>query len=134
MNTATSIQIVRQAYDAVSAQDMRGLVSRMSRDVVWRVPEMPGVAFAGEWRGHSGVEQFFAHVARTQDVVEFQPEQFIAQDDAVVVLGRFVMLVKATGLTSRSDWAHVWTLSDGAIVRFQEYVDTATVRAAHASA
>lgn len=70
---------------------------------------------------------------QSQEIVEFQPQQFIAQDDAVVVLGLFDMRVKATGRLSRSEWAHVWTLRDSLIVRYQEQVDTAAVRAAHAS-
>jgi uncharacterized protein len=48
-----------------------------------------------------------------------------------VVLGRFVMHVKATGKESRSEWAHAWTVKEGVITHMQEYVDTAAVSRAH---
>ena len=133
VTAATNVQIIHQTYAAIGSADMPGVLQRMSREIIWRVPEMVEVPFAGEWRGHQGVEEFFTRVAKAQEVVAFQHHQFVAQEQTVVVLGHFVMRVRATGRLSRSDWAHVWTLSEGLIVRFQEYVDTAAVRAAHAS-
>ncbi len=133
MTTGTHTQTIQQAYAAIAAQDIPAFQRLMARDIDWIVPEMPGVPFAGEWRGHQGVTEFFARLDASQEIVEFQPAQFVAQETTVVVLGHFVMRVKATGRLSRSEWAHVWTLRDGLIVRMQEYADTATVRAAHAA-
>jgi ketosteroid isomerase-like protein len=103
----------------------------LADNVQWKVPAMANVPFAGTWRGRQHVGEFFHKVAETQEQVEFAPEYFIAQDDKVVVLGRFVNHVKATGKQSRSDWAHVWTVQDGVITHMQEYVDTAAVSQAH---
>lgn len=66
----------------------------------------------------------------TQEDIEFRPEQFIAQHDTVIVLGRFVMRVKATDREFTSDWAHCWTIRSGRVTRFREYVDTAAVTSA----
>ena len=92
---------------------------------------MANVPFAGTWRGRQQIGEFFRNVAETQERVEYAPEHFIAQDDKVVVLGHFVMRVKATGKESRSEWAQVWTVKDGVITHMQEYVDTAAVSQAH---
>jgi hypothetical protein len=132
MSEQENVQVVQRAYEAASQGDMRSLKNLMTADVVWRLPQMPSVPFAGEWLGRDGVERFFATVAQSQDMMEFQPEHFIAQGDSVVVLGRFEMRVKATGHISRSEWAHVWTLKDRQVSLFREYVDTAAVIAAHA--
>jgi ketosteroid isomerase-like protein len=129
----TNTQTIQQAYAAIAGQNMPSLQRLIARDIVWIVPEMSGVPFAGEWRGQQGVAQFFARLEESQEIVEFQPVQFVAQKATVVVLGHFVMRVKATARLSRSEWAHLWTLRDGLIVRMQEYVDTAAVRAAHAA-
>jgi uncharacterized protein len=64
----------------------------------------------------------------------FELEEYIAQGDKVVVLGRFLMRLKATGREFGSDWAHVWTVKGGKIVCFSEYVDTAAVSRAHTAA
>ena len=92
---------------------------------------MANVPFAGTWRGRQQIGEFFRKVAESQEQVEYTPEHFIAQDDTVVVLGRFVMHVKATSKESRSEWAQVWTVKDGVITHMQEYVDTAAVSRAH---
>ena len=42
----------------------------------------------------------------------------------MVVLGQDTAVVKATGKTFTEAWAHVFTIKNGKIVRFQEYIDT----------
>ena len=95
------------------------------------MPPIANVPFAGTWQGREQVGEFFRKMAEVQEIVEFEPEDFVAQGDKVVVLGRFWMHVKATGRDSRSEWAHVWTVKEGAITHMQEYVDTAAVSRAH---
>jgi uncharacterized protein len=131
MREQENIQLVQSAYRAASQGDMSALTSLLTTDIVWCLPQMSGVPFAGEWRGREEVEKFFATVAQSQELVEFQPEQFIAQDDTVVVLGYFTMRVRATDRISRSQWAHIWTLTNHQVSQFREYVDTAAVVAAH---
>lgn len=82
--------------------DMQSLLNLLAADVQWQVPEMEHVPFAGTWQGHAGIKQFFFTVAEVQETIEFEPQEFIAQEDKMVVLGRFVMRIKATGNTVRS--------------------------------
>ncbi len=124
-------RLVRQAYQCVKAGDMAALLGLLAEDVEWQVPQMEKVPFAGTWHGREQVEQFFSTVARAQDAVEFEPEGFIAQDDKVVVLGRFSWRVKSTGRLSVSAWAHVWTINNGRVTQLREYVDTAAVMSAY---
>src|SRR5262245_52005711 len=124
-------QLVQRVYELVGARDLDALLQLFAADVEWQVPAMDGVPFAGTWRGHEGLRRFFSTVADAQDVVRFQPERFVAQDDVVIVLGRFAMRVKATGNDAVSEWAHVWTIEGGKVARFREYVDTANVIRAH---
>src|SRR5262245_11048294 len=110
MSEADNVLLVRSAYRATAQGDMSVLMKLLASDVVWRLPQMQGVPFAGEWQGREDVAKFFASVAQSQEVLDFQPEQFIAQGETVVVLGHFTMRVKATGRISRSDWVHIWTV------------------------
>jgi hypothetical protein len=131
MNEQANRQLVQQAYQSVKAGDVQSLLNSLVEDVRWQLPEMENVPFAGTWHGREQVGQFFSIVAQTQDVVEFEPEEFIAQGDKVVVLGRFSQRVKSTVRVSASDWVHVWTVKDGKVTHFREYVDTAAVSRAH---
>ena len=134
MNEQENTRLVQQFYQSQKTGDIESLLNSLARDVQWVVPEMENVSFAGTWQGRDGVGQFFRIVSEVQDVVEFEPEEYIAQGNKVVVPGRFTMRIKATGRNVSSAWAHVWTLENGQITRFYEYVDTAVVSSAHTAA
>jgi len=134
MNEQENKHSVQQFYHSQKTGDIQSLLNSLARDVQWELPEMENVPFAGKWQGREGVEQFFRKVSEVQDVVEFKPEEYIAQGNKVVVLGRFTMRIKATGRNVSSTWAHVWTVENGQITRFCEYVDTAVVSNAHTAA
>ena len=125
---------MQQAYQSVKAGDFQSFLNALGEDVQWQLPDMENVPFAGTWRGREEVGRFFTTVAQAQDVIEFEPEDFIAQGDKVVVLGRFSSRVKSTGRVSASAWGHVWAVKDGKVTHFREYVDTAAVSRAHTGA
>ena len=134
MDADDNVRLVGKTYERFKSGDISSFLELLAEDVEWQLPAMEQVSFAGAWRGHAGVRQFLERLAATQDVIEFHWDKFIAQDAQVVVIGRFVMRVKATGRLSASEWAHIWTLSDGRVTRFREYVDTAAVSHAHSRA
>lgn len=134
MNEQENIRLVRHTYQSIKAGNVQALLNTLAETVQWQLPEMENVPFAGTWRGRAGVEQFFSKVFAVQDVVAFEPEEFVAQGDKVVVLGRFTMRIKATGRDFSSRWAHVWNLKDNQVTHFYEYVDTAVVSRAHTAA
>jgi uncharacterized protein len=127
-------RLVQQFYESQKAGDIESVLTSLARDIQWVLPEMENVPFAGKWQGREGVGQFFRKVSEVQDVVEFEPEEYITQGNKVVVLGRFTMRIKNTGRNVSSSWAHVWTLENGQITGFYEYVDTAVVSNAHTAA
>ena len=73
-------------------------------------------------------------MARDQEVLEFEPREFIAQGDKVVSLGNYRWRVKDTGREFKSDFVHIFTIRDGKIVRFREHLDTAAAAAAYKKA
>ena len=131
MNEQANTRLVQQAYQSIQTGDFQSFLNALAEDVQWQLPEMENVPFAGTWRGREQVGRFFSTVAQAQDMVEFVPEDFIAQGDKVVVLGRFSARVKSTARVSASAWAHVWTVKEGKASHFREYVDTAAVSRAH---
>jgi ketosteroid isomerase-like protein len=134
MNEQANTRLVQQAYQSIKAGDIQAFLNSFSQDVQWELPDMENVPFAGKWKGHEGVRQFFSKVFEVQDVLEFEPEEYVAQGDKVVALGKFLMRLKATDSEFSSKWAQVWTVKDGKVTRFYEYVDTAVVSRAHTAA
>ena len=89
---------------------------------------LPGLSCRAEGqRGEVSQEiaNFFTRVNENLEFSEFSPREMIEQGDTVVVLGTSSGRARTTGKTVTDDWAHVLKYSQGKVVFFQEYVDTA---------
>jgi len=134
MSEQENIAIVQQAYANFESGDINALLALLSDDVQWQLPEIANIPFAGKRQGHEQVGQFFASLGALQDVLEFTPQSFTAQNDKVAVQGQYRWRVKATGREYGADWAHVFTIRDGKVVNFHEYTDSAAAAAAYQQA
>ena len=56
------------------------------------------------------------------------PKQFHDAGDTVVVEGRYTGTYKATGKSLDAQVTHIWSLRDGKVTSFQQYVDTAQLQ------
>ena len=132
MSDKQNVQLVQQAYEAFKRADIAGVLQTLDENAEWLIPG-PGeiIPFAGTRRGPQQVGEFFSILAGTQTAELFEPREFIASQDKVVVLGTQRWRVNSTGITYEDDWAHVFTIQNGKITRFQEYHDTAAEAAAH---
>jgi ketosteroid isomerase-like protein len=54
-----------------------------------------------------------------------QCDQYLDAGERVVVTGRFLGRGKDTGNELNAPFAHIWTLQNGKVTRFQNYTDTA---------
>ena len=133
---SANIKVVRDAYAAFGRGDMAALLACFTDDIRWQpaIGTAPHVPFSGERQGKAGVAEFFRLVAETEVFEEFAPQRFIAQDDAVVALGHYRAVARATGRRFESDFVMVFTLNDGLICGFKEFTDSAAVNEAFAGA
>lgn len=120
-----NIRIIQDAYHKFSNGDVPGLLNLMSEDIEWQTPEIENAPFAGARRGHGEVGEFFALLDQTEEVTKFEPLEYIAQGDRVVVLGKYGATVRETGRSYETDWVHVFTVRDGKVRSFTEFFDNA---------
>lgn len=132
MSAQENINIVKQTYENFLRGDIESLLKLYAEDVQWDVYGPASLPTAGSWHGRAELAQFFAKVNEMLEAKSFEPQEFIAQDDQVAVLGHYNWTAKPTGRTFSSNWVHVVTLSNGKITRFREYTDTAAGAAAFA--
>lgn len=124
-------KLIQDMYAAFGRGDLNGLLAPLSKDVDWTFFGSPAIPFAGTFRGPEGVQKFFGALMGTADVLDFQIEDFLADGDKVVVLGREKIKVKATEKTWETRWAHVFTVAGGKVASFREYSDSEAVAAAY---
>jgi uncharacterized protein len=74
--------------------------------------------------GTEAVLQAFIRLRSDLKCIAALPEHFVQRSDTVVVEGRYRGKIKATGKLVDAQFAHVWHMRDGKVVRFQQYADT----------
>jgi hypothetical protein len=62
---------------------------------------------------------------QAQEALQFEPQEFIAEGDKVVVTGQAKWAVKSNAQTYESPWVHIFTIRDGKVARFHQFNDTA---------
>ena len=128
--TEDNVKHVQQIYEAIGRADIPTVVRMMTDDVQIRFPGTAAIPFAGTHRGAEGVGQFFQAIGANVTIHQFEPREFIAQGDQVVVLGHEQLTATPTGCPWETDWAMVWTLRDSRVSLLREFHDTDAIAAA----
>ena len=130
MSERTNADVVQRGYEAFGRGDIPALLDLLTDDVEWTLQGPSVIPFAGTRHGHEGVSEFFSVLGETLDFEQFEPREYVAQGDTVVVVGFERSLSRATGRTIEQEWAHVNTLRDGKIAKFRAFEDTGAYVAA----
>lgn len=126
-----NIKIVQKAYNDFKNGNIEAILNSLTEDVEWELPSISNVPFSGKRIGRTRVGQFFVTVAENQDALIFEPAEFIADGEKVIALGNYRWRVKSTDKTFECAFAHVFTIRDGKVIRFQEFTDTAAASNAY---
>ena len=125
-----NIGVVQSGYAAFGRGDIPGLISLLDADVEWKTPGPSDLPTAGTRRGHEAVADFFRTLGELVEFEHFEPQTFLADGNRVVVLGIDRFKVRGgSGKSLSEKWCHVFTVNNGKIVAFDEYIDTASLAA-----
>jgi len=132
---AQNTKVVQDAFAAFTRGDIQALLACFADDIVWNAVygTGPHVPTSGERRGKQAVAEFFSQVAANVNFSAFEPKEFVATGDKVVALGHY-MASTPMGKGFDADFAMVFALRNGKVVRFQEFSDSAAINAAFAAA
>lgn len=126
--SAENVAIVRSLYHAFAEGDVAAVLGKMSPDIVWMEAENFPYADRNPYRGPEAVAQgVFARCVGEWNGFAVAMDDLIDGGDRVVALGRYRGECKMTGRRMHPQAVHVWTLRDGKVVAFQQYVDTLEV-------
>lgn len=126
---ATSLETVRGAYEAFARGDIPAVLAVLAPTVSWT--EAEGFPYGGTYTGPDAVlKGVFMRLGTEWEGWSAVPDEFIAQGDTVVALGKYSGRFKTTGKRISVPFAHVWSLESGKVVGFRQYTDTALVQEA----
>ena len=126
MSVKENVQIVKDAYAAFGLGDIQGLLALFAEDIEWIVPS-EGWPLAGTYRGRAAVADFFQKVSETLEFSSFEPREFVAEGDRVLVAVFDIARVKATNGTFEGHWVMAFTVQHGKVMNVPEYIDTLAV-------
>lgn len=132
MNESANIEIVQRLYADFGRGDIPALLAALDPEVEWINAGPDAIAYAGTRHGVAQVQAFFAALAASIEVQTFEPREFLAQGDRVIVLGGWSGRVRATGRGYASEWAMAWIVKNGKVTAFRAYEDTHAVATAFA--
>jgi uncharacterized protein len=116
----SDVSTVRGAYDAFGRGDVPAIIALLADSVEWHAPEV--LPHGGSFRGRDGVGAFFQGIGAKWESLQVQTSEFLDAGGQVVVLGRASGTLRGVGAADYG-FVHVFTLADGAVTRFREYVD-----------
>lgn len=108
-------------------------IDLLHQDVEWAsmVDESsPGMSFAADCRSKDEVRSYFDRLGAIWEMVFFDLEDIVAQDDKVVVMGNCKWKNRETGKAVETRKVDVFRFADDKIIEFREFFDTARAIAA----
>jgi len=123
-------EIIRTFYDKLKAGDAPGALGLMAHDIEWLTMWHYRVVGRGPERVAEGL---LKPLMAEWSSFALVPSEFIVDGDTVVSLGRFTGVHGATEKKAEAGYAHVWTVKDGKITRFRQYIDTLAIAEARRS-
>ena len=123
----SGVETISGLYEAFGRGDVPAVLGAMTPDIQWYEAEGNPYQPSGEpWIGPDAVlNNLFVKLGADWDGFAVHPASFHDAGDVVVVEARYSGTHTGTGQDIDAQVCHVWTLRDGKICKFQQYVDTA---------
>jgi ketosteroid isomerase-like protein len=121
-----NMAIVNDMYQSFSTGDIPAVLASLDANVVWMEAEGNSMADGNPYKGPDAVPKgVFTRIG--EDYEFFNLENIKLHEmtnDEVLATLRYNGKLKANGATIDAQAAHLWTLSNGKVIGFQQYVDT----------
>ncbi len=110
----TPTEIAKQGYAAFASRDIPALLELLADDVEWRFFGSPasGTPYGGTCKGKQQVAEFFGKLAQADEILEFEPREFLEGLKHVTVLGRIKSRALPDGKVHESEWVQVFMWKD----------------------
>jgi hypothetical protein len=120
----TNRELVQSLYDALARGDAAPLLGALDPEVVWLEADNYAYADRNPYIGPQQVAEGVLARFGNDWAVTLGVERFIQDGDTVVALGRCRGTFRATARQVDAQFVHVWTVREGRVTRFEQYLDT----------
>ena len=74
-----------------------------------------------------GVRAFFTNIMERTEIINFEPFQYIVEDNVVVVVGKEHQKVKRSGRELKQKWVQIYTVENDLIIKMEEFATSEEV-------
>jgi hypothetical protein len=126
----SNVDIVKRVYEAFGRGDVPAVLAVMDPKIEWYEAEgNPYMPSGKAWVGPDAIlNNLFMRLGTEWDGFAVHPAAFHDAGGTVVVEARYSGTHKATGKSMNPQVCHVWSVSNGKLTKFQQYVDTAQLQ------
>jgi hypothetical protein len=121
-----NLEIIKSLYRAFDEGDLDTILDLIAPEVEWI--ESEGIPYGGKFIGKEAViTGVFQKIGAEWNNFRAEIEEFIDAGEKIITLGYDSGTYKATGKSMSAPTASVWTLKDGKVIKFVQYIDTLKV-------
>jgi ketosteroid isomerase-like protein len=119
-----NVALVRAIIESFGAGDLDFPFAHYHPDIVWENFSPAPAGMEDVYEGHGGVRRFWRQWLASWERVEFEQQRYIDAGENVVVFQRMHARGRTSGLeTEFTDYAQLWTIRHGKVVRMKFYAD-----------
>jgi hypothetical protein len=127
MSEQQNVTLVQKLFDAFGRGDIPTILDLCTDDCEFYCPGPAIVPYVGTKKGRKEIQGYFETLIGTQSNANLSIDQFVAQGDAVVAIGRYSSKVSSTGKPIDTPVVLTFQVQDGKIRRHMVLGDTAAV-------
>jgi ketosteroid isomerase-like protein len=121
-----NVELVQRSWKAWIRGDLDGAFAEAHPDFEWNLSHFPGWPDGEVFQGRDAVRGFFELWVSSWDSYEAGVEEFVdLGDDRVLTLCWQRGRGRESGAVAEMDWAQIYTLRNGQIVRCDNYAERA---------
>ena len=129
---AANLALTQEIFVRFGNHDVDGIVELLHDDARIEFYGPQAIPYAGEYKGKAECRKFFSTVLSSVDIHVFDADEFICENDRVIVVGKLRLTTKTNGSEIKSPFVHVITCKDGRWLWFRDFMNTAVAQQAFA--
>jgi uncharacterized protein len=129
-----SLDTIHAVYEAFAKRDIPAVLGRFDTAIEWIAAEHSPLADQSPYRGLTRVRDgVFMRMGERFERFSIRVDEIFAADDKVIMLGVYLGAFKSTAKPFEAQVAHIWTVANGKVTKFQQYTDTYALKEAAGS-
>ena len=131
MSEQQNVALIQKCLESFGRGDVPTILDHCTGDCEFYCPGPSAIPYTGRKKGLAEIQSYFDQLIGTQSDPNLSIDEFVAQGDSVVAIGRYKARITATGKSIDSPVVLTFKVQDGKIARHMVIGDTAALAASY---